>query len=134
MDHDDVLGATTRIAAQWLDSLDERPIAARAGLTELRERLGVPLPDGPVPALEVIEQLAEAAGPGLLASPSGRFFGFVIGGGVPAAVAADWLTTVWDQNAGLGRFGASGSVPSRLPARRAGAAQRGLDRRRPGGS
>ncbi|MEU4688682.1 pyridoxal-dependent decarboxylase [Actinoplanes sp. NPDC023714] len=110
MDIDEVLAAAARIATEWLTSLDSRPIAPAASLAEMRERLGGDLPEGPLPPLQVVEQLAEAAGPGLLASPSGRFFGFVIGGGVPAAVAADWLTAAWDQNAGLYAAGPAASV------------------------
>ena len=49
----------------------------------------------------MIEELAAAADPGLVAEPAGRYFGFVIGGAVPASLAADWLTSAWDQNAGL---------------------------------
>jgi glutamate/tyrosine decarboxylase-like PLP-dependent enzyme len=49
----------------------------------------------------VIAELAAAAEPGLVAEPSGRYFGFVIGGAVPASLAADWLTSTWDQNAGI---------------------------------
>ena len=64
-------------------------------------RLGEPLPDTPLDPLAVIEHLAETAGEGVVAIPGGRYFGFVIGGAVPAALAADWLTSVWDQNAGL---------------------------------
>jgi glutamate/tyrosine decarboxylase-like PLP-dependent enzyme len=52
-------------------------------------------------ACTIIKDLTTAAEPGLVATPSGRFFGFVIGGAMPATVAADWLTSVWDQNAGL---------------------------------
>ncbi len=52
-------------------------------------------------SLELVRNLVEAAEPGIAAMPSGRFFGFVIGGAHPAAIAADWLTSVWDQNAGL---------------------------------
>ena len=48
-----------------------------------------------------MDLLAEACEPGLTAMPSGRFFGFVIGGTHPAALAVDWLTSAWDQNAGL---------------------------------
>src|SRR5919199_575478 len=55
-------------------------------------------------------ELAAAADPGLVAMPSGRYFGFVIGGGLPAALAADWLTAAWDQNAGLYVGGPSASV------------------------
>ena len=50
---------------------------------------------------EVIDLLARACEPGLTAMPSGRFYGFVIGGTHPAALAADWLVSAWDQNAGL---------------------------------
>jgi glutamate/tyrosine decarboxylase-like PLP-dependent enzyme len=63
--------------------------------------LGGPLPDTPSDPAEVIADLARRAEPGLTATPSGRFFGFVIGGVHPAGLAADWLTSVWDQNAGL---------------------------------
>src|SRR5690606_5968041 len=63
--------------------------------------LGGPLPDQPTDAAAVVEELARLAEPGLVATPSGRFFGFVIGGALPAALAADWLTSAWDQNAGL---------------------------------
>ena len=49
----------------------------------------------------MVTELAAAVDPGLVAEPCGRFFGFVIGGAVPASIAADWLTSTWDQNAGL---------------------------------
>ena len=54
-----------------------------------------------MPAPDVIDFLAKEAEPGLMAMPSGRFFGWVIGGTLPAALAADWLVSAWDQNAGL---------------------------------
>ncbi len=50
-------------------------------------------------AASVVDELARLAEPGLMAMPSGRFFGWVIGGTLPAAMAADWLVTAWDQNA-----------------------------------
>ena len=70
-------------------------------MADLAERLGRDLPEGPTDPAEVVDLLAEACEPGLTAMPSGRFFGFVIGGTHPAALAADWLTGAWDQNAGL---------------------------------
>ena len=60
--------------------------------------LGRDLPDGATPAEDVVDLLATACEPGLVAMPSGRFFGFVIGGSEPAALAADWLVSAWDQN------------------------------------
>ena len=101
MAHRDLLHATAGHAADFLDSLAERPIFPRATPEELRAALGGPLPDGPTDADAVIEQLAAAADAGTVAIPSGRYFGFVIGGSVPAGLAADWLTSAWDQNAGL---------------------------------
>jgi glutamate/tyrosine decarboxylase-like PLP-dependent enzyme len=59
---------------------------------------------------EVVADLVAAADPGVVASGSGRFFGFVIGGANPAALAADWLTSAWDQNAGLYVLGPAASV------------------------
>jgi glutamate/tyrosine decarboxylase-like PLP-dependent enzyme len=97
----DLLGLTADYAAQYLASLDERPVRPEASLEELRATLGGPLPETGTDAAQVVAELIEAAEPGIMAMPSGRFFGFVIGGALPAAIAADWLTSVWDQNAGL---------------------------------
>jgi glutamate/tyrosine decarboxylase-like PLP-dependent enzyme len=94
-----LLQRTARHSAAFVDSLETRPVAPPAGLDELREALGRPLPDGPTAAEQVVDELVRDAGAGILASGSGRFFGWVIGGSLPAALAADWLTAAWDQNA-----------------------------------
>jgi len=106
----DLFIRTAEIAADWLESLDSRPVAESATVDELRSRLGGPLPRSPVDPLVVVEDLARAAEPGLIGMPSGRYFGFVIGGGLPAAVAADWLTSVWDQCPGFYACGPAASV------------------------
>jgi glutamate/tyrosine decarboxylase-like PLP-dependent enzyme len=106
----DLLCRTQEIAGEWLASLDRRPVAATATVEELRARLGGPLASEPIDALRVVEELARAVEPGLVGIPSGRYFGFVIGGGLPAAVAADWLTTVWDQCPGLYACGPAATV------------------------
>jgi glutamate/tyrosine decarboxylase-like PLP-dependent enzyme len=88
-------------AGDFVETLDTRPIRAEADVGELTAALGGPLPEDPVDPRAVLAALVEAAEPGVVGIPSGRYFGFVIGGGVPAAVAADMVTSVWDQNAGL---------------------------------
>jgi len=88
-------------ATRWLDGLDTRSVAATATLEQLRARLGVPLTDCGVDPVQVIDDLAAATEGGLNGSPSGRFFAWVIGGTLTSAVAADWLTSAWDQNAGM---------------------------------
>jgi glutamate/tyrosine decarboxylase-like PLP-dependent enzyme len=93
-----LLQRTAEIAGEYLASLPERAVRADASLDELRSRLRVALNDAPQPATEVIEQLTTAAAPGLVGTQSPRYFGFVIGGALDAAIAADWLTSVWDQN------------------------------------
>ncbi|MFD5426172.1 pyridoxal phosphate-dependent decarboxylase family protein, partial [Streptomyces sp. NPDC127084] len=88
-------------AVRWLASLTERRVPARATVAEVVRALGTELPDGPCPPEDVIDLLADACEPGLTAFPSGRFYGFVIGGSEPAALAADWLVSAWDQNSVL---------------------------------
>ena len=86
-------------ASDWLDSIPDRPV--RPGLTADELDFAAPLPDGPTDAAAVIDELAHKAEAGLMAIPSGKFFGWVMGGTLPAALAADWLVSAWDQNAGL---------------------------------
>ena len=105
-----LLHRTADIANAFLASLPERPVRADASLHELRAALGGPLGDEPLPALQVIEELAAAADPGIVGTQSPRYFGFVIGGAVDAAIAADWLTSTWDQNGAGYPGGPSASV------------------------
>ncbi|MGA8245869.1 MAG: aminotransferase class V-fold PLP-dependent enzyme [Nocardioides sp.] len=99
-DRDAALDRARHHAEAWLRSLDERPVPPSADADDVVRRLG-DLPAGPTPAAEVVDLLAEACEPGLVGIPSGRFFGMVIGGTLPAALGADWLTSAWDQNVGL---------------------------------
>jgi glutamate/tyrosine decarboxylase-like PLP-dependent enzyme len=90
-------------ADRWLVSLAARPVPPRVQFEELADRLGRTLPSGPEEVETVIERLITVADDGLTAIPSGRFFGFVMGGTHPAALAADWLVSLWDQNHGMAR-------------------------------
>ena len=103
-------------AYAFLESLADRPVATTADVDALCRRLGRPLPEAGTPAVQVIDDLVADAGPGILGSQTGRFFGWVIGGGLPAAMAADWLTTVWDQNAGIHACGPSAAVVEEVAA------------------
>ncbi len=97
-----LLDRTARIANEFLDSLPARPVAPRSDAAAMLAALDRPLADEPMDPAAVIDELARTVDPGLTAMPSGRFFGWVIGGGLPSAIAADWLTSVWDQNTGSG--------------------------------
>src|SRR5512140_919306 len=98
------------LAREFVERLDTRPVHATVTLEELRARFGGPLPDQGDDPVRVVEQLAARAEGGLIASAGPRFFGFVIGGTLPAAIGADWLTTAWDQNAGLYVIGPAAAV------------------------
>ncbi|HLZ76320.1 pyridoxal phosphate-dependent decarboxylase family protein [Phenylobacterium sp.] len=111
--------ALTRAAEHafaWLDGLDARSVATTATLEEMRARLGRPLAAQGVAPVQVIDDLVADVEGGILGSQSGRFFGWVIGGGLPAAMAADWLTTAWDQNAGIHACGPAASVVEEVAA------------------
>ncbi|HSS82109.1 MAG TPA: aminotransferase class V-fold PLP-dependent enzyme [Gaiellaceae bacterium] len=109
-DSRELLRRTAELAADYVESLGERPVFPQVTPEQLREALGGPLPEEPLPPEQVVEELVAGAQPGVVALGSGRYFGFVIGGELPAALAADWLTSTWDQNAGLYVGGPSASV------------------------
>ena len=100
-DYTDVLTHARAHALTWLESVGSRPVGPRLRADELSEGFAAPLPEGPTDPVVVIDELARLAEPGLMAMQSGRFFGWVIGGTLPAALAADWLVSAWDQNAGM---------------------------------
>ena len=104
------LGEAFEEALAYLQDLPSRPIPSYVDLSTLRAALGGSVPERSMEPREVVADLVAAADPGVVASGSGRFFGFVIGGANPAALAADWLTSVWDQNAGLYILGPAASV------------------------
>jgi glutamate/tyrosine decarboxylase-like PLP-dependent enzyme len=93
-----LLRQTADLAADFLEGLPARPVRARATHDDLVASLGGPMPERGEAAGEVVADLAAAADPGLIATAGPRYFGFVIGGGVPSALAADWLASTWDQN------------------------------------
>src|SRR3954471_7306371 len=101
MDDRRLLEQAAMLGIEYVESVPGRPGGATATIDELRATLDLPLPDGPTDDFEVIGALARDADPGLAQMGSGRYFGFVIGGVLPVALAADWLTSAWDQNAGL---------------------------------
>lgn len=96
-----LLARARELALRYLDSLSERPVGARLTAEALLSTLGGALPEQPSDPSSVIEALARDVDAGLVASAGPRYFGFVIGGSLPVALAADWLTSAWDQNAGL---------------------------------
>jgi glutamate/tyrosine decarboxylase-like PLP-dependent enzyme len=113
---DSALDRAVHHATAWLATQDGRPVPPSMDADEVARRLG-DLPDGPTPAAEAVDLLAEACGPGLVAIPSGRFFGMVIGGALPAALGADWLTSAWDQNVGLRSLTPAGAAVEEVAGR-----------------
>jgi glutamate/tyrosine decarboxylase-like PLP-dependent enzyme len=95
------LRRAAEIGLEFLAGLPERHVGARTDAAGVAARLAGPLPDEGMDATAVVEELAAAVDPGLVGSAGPRYFGFVIGGALPASAAADWLTTAWGQNAAL---------------------------------
>jgi glutamate/tyrosine decarboxylase-like PLP-dependent enzyme len=93
----ELLRRTADHIADYREGLAEARVFPSASVGELRQALGGPLPERGTPAAEVVETLATAVPPGLVASAGPRYFGFVTGGSLPAATAADLLVTGWDQ-------------------------------------
>src|SRR5437667_7571670 len=97
----ELLGMVAERGARYVEGVGERRVApgpeALAGLARFREKL----PEGPTEARRVIEMLDDVGSPATVAATGGRYFGFVIGGTLPAAMAANWLAGAWDQNAAM---------------------------------
>jgi glutamate/tyrosine decarboxylase-like PLP-dependent enzyme len=98
---DPLLARAHAHALDYLRALSERPVAASATRAELLAALRAPLPDSGEAPASVLDRLAAQAARGTSACAAPRYFGFVIGGSLPVALAADWLVSTWDQNAGL---------------------------------
>ncbi len=96
-----LLADTLARSLRYLESLPTRPVAPRAAAIAGLASLDVPLQDDPIDPQRVLQELDDCVTPATMAMPGPRFFGFVIGGSLPAALAANWLATAWDQNTGL---------------------------------
>jgi glutamate/tyrosine decarboxylase-like PLP-dependent enzyme len=99
--YDRVLDRAHLHARQFLSTVDNRHVGTQATREELIAALGGPLSDAPTDGAVVIDRLATDADAGIVADAGPRYFGFVTGGSHPAAVAADWLLSAWDQNTAL---------------------------------
>ncbi len=86
------------LAEDHLGGLEERGVAAVTSYEDVLAALDEPLPEEGEDATAVVERLARVVGPATVASPGPRYFGFVTGGALPAALGADWLASAWDQN------------------------------------
>src|SRR5579872_5165138 len=89
------------MAKQYLAVLDDSAVYPDKRALEDLSRLDTPLQEEPVDAREVLSLLNEIGSPATVKSTGGRYYGFVVGGSLPASMGAKWLATVWDQNAGL---------------------------------
>lgn len=98
-----------RAALSWLHTLDDRLVPFRSTADEVMAEIPASLPSEGLDPTAVVDELVSIVEPGLMAIGSGRFFGWVMGGTLPAALASDWLVSAWDQNTGL-RFATPGTA------------------------
>jgi len=97
----DLLHSVADRAANYLDGLDQRGVAPSDEAVKRLSELDEALPDGQTAPEKVLALLDEIGSPATVGTAGKRFFGFVIGGSLPAALAANWMAGMWDQNAGL---------------------------------
>ncbi len=99
-DTSDPFQTAYKAARQYMSSLDERSVMPDEVALRALKGLHEPLPQMPSLDVSVIEQLGKVGGAATVATTGGRFFGFVVGGALPVSIAASWLASSWDQNAG----------------------------------
>ncbi|MFH1998421.1 MAG: aminotransferase class V-fold PLP-dependent enzyme [Planctomycetota bacterium] len=105
-------------AKRYLQELPLRKVACSpAAVKQLNDQLDRSLPQNPMDPREVIKLLDEVVAPATMANAGGRFFGFVVGGALPTALAADWLTSTWDQNTCLTALSPAGACLERITSR-----------------
>ena len=94
-----LLARTAAHMAEYRVAAAEAPVFPAVDLDDVRAAIGGPLPEGPTPASDVIDQLIAGVEPAVVATTGPRYFGFVIGGALPAPTAAELLVAAWDQPA-----------------------------------
>ncbi len=110
----DTLDIAFAEARRYLASLDTRPVASRGTPAEMRASLPTSFPEHGIPANDVVRAIAQAAESGLTGNAGGRFFAWVKGGALPAALATDMMCSAWDQNAVLASTSPAGAVLEEL--------------------